>query len=52
MSLFIKYIILYCIIIKYLIIDINKDGTPNYAVWRYYANAKTKIITSIKIVSF
>ncbi len=30
------------------IIDINKDGTPNYAVWRYYANAKTKIITSIE----
>lgn len=30
------------------IININKDGTPNYAVWRYTANAKTRIITSIE----
>jgi hypothetical protein len=29
------------------IIDINKDGTPNYAVWIYTANAKTNVITSI-----
>ncbi len=29
------------------IIDINKDGTPNYGIWKYTAEAKTKIITSI-----
>jgi hypothetical protein len=30
------------------IIDINKDGTPNYAVWRYISDSRTKILISIE----
>lgn len=30
------------------IIGTNKDGTPNYGVWRYTMDSKTKILLSIK----
>jgi len=30
------------------IIDINKDGTPNYGIWRYTSDPKTRVITSIE----
>ena len=30
------------------IININKDGTPNYAIWKYTADSKTKVIISIE----
>lgn len=30
------------------IIDINKDSTPNYAVWKYVADMRTRVIISIE----
>lgn len=30
------------------IININKDGTPNYAVWRYTSDPRTRVIFSIE----
>lgn len=30
------------------IISINKDGTPNYAVFKYYVDSKTRVINAIE----